>query len=229
MMQTSQTTPLIIFDFDGTLVNSLYAITDTLKKTFELEKLNPPNPQAIRQIIGLSIPQAILKLKPNCDAKLLDKLCAHYHRLIVQPNSQFLNDPPLYDGIKELLDYLYKQGYCLAIATGMGRKKLDQELDRLAITLYFTITRCADDGPSKPDPQNLLDIIKFCNALPQNTMMIGDSSFDMEMAIRANIKALGVSWGYHNRQMLYQSGAISVVDQACDIVSFIENRILKND
>ncbi len=215
---------LIVFDFDGTLVDSQFAIIKHMQKAFHDEELQAPDDEEIRQTIGLNLQSAIGRLLNDGDQALIEILSSHYtrHARAFQQSLSH-HQSPLYPNVKNLLQHLTLNGSTLAIATGMGRKSLDYQLQHHHIEKYFTMTQSADDGPGKPNPTILQNIMDTCCFKASETIMIGDTTFDMHMATNANVHALGVAWGNHTNTQLYQAGAAIVVEQMFDIATFIEN------
>lgn len=128
--------------------------------------------------------------------------------------------PPMFAGTRALLDGLVEDGYQLAIATGMGCASLHLMLDHHGIGTLFTALYTADDGPAKPDPTCLLELMDLCQVTVEHTVMIGDTIYDMQAARAANMDAIGVDWGYHDAQRLTQAGAMHILSSPEAIRAF---------
>ncbi|RUO73992.1 HAD family hydrolase [Pseudidiomarina sediminum] len=183
---------LIVFDWDGTLMDSIGRIVSSMQATARQLALPVPATDAVKGIIGLSLAPAIERLFGQLAAptyaKFLDVYRDQYVTLDTTPT-------PLFDGVPELLDDLRGQGYLLAVATGKARRGLDRVMTESQLHEVFVATRCADESASKPNPQMLHEIMQATGVTPQQTLMIGDSDHDLAMARAANVDALAVSFG----------------------------------
>lgn len=200
--------PVIIFDWDGTLMDSIDKIVACMKQAAITIELEVPGSQAIRNIIGLSLDKAMAELYPTQPA----------HRQVAMKNAyreQYLLSEqlqtPFYPGVKEWLTSLKDQGYILAVATGKGRNGLDRILHQYDVHHLFSITYCADETNSKPDPLMLNKILEDLDMQPHQALMIGDSSYDLEMANNANIACVGVDYGVHSEHILSQFEPIAIL------------------
>lgn len=184
---------LLIFDWDGTLVDSIERIVESISAAAVRCELPMLEERAIRGIIGLGLPEAIAVLYPHInEAKTAEAFrrayADHYLALETEPS-------PLYPGVAAALQRFRDQGHLLAVATGKGRRGLDRVLAGQGWTDYFDVTRCADETASKPDPLMLEEILAHCGVAPERALMIGDSVFDLEMARRAGIDSVAVTYG----------------------------------
>ena len=201
---------LVVFDLDGTLIDSGAHISDIVTAAFAEEGLKVPTPEEAKDIIGLSLETALARLS-GLSGAALDRLAATYRR-IYHSNIGRAGAEPLYAGIREMLDRLQAEPHTLlAIATGKGLRGLQRVLDMHGIRDRFVTLQTPDDNPSKPDPSMLIAAMKAAGVGPDRTVMIGDTSYDMEMARSAGCFALGVTWGYHRPQVLRQAGAHALV------------------
>lgn len=199
---------VIIFDWDGTLMDSLDKIVHAMQQAARVNQLPAPSEQAIRNIVGLSLEVAMTRLFPTHSAEIQSAVRTAYreqYRLSTEHPS------PLYPGVKDWLQSLKQQGYTLAIATGKGRNGLNRVLSSSELTDLFTITYCADEANSKPDPLMLHKILENLNIEAQQALMIGDSSYDLEMANNANIDCIGVDYGVHTVDVLKQYNPIAIL------------------
>lgn len=206
-------TKLVIFDVDGTLVDSQAHIIASMTAAFDAAQIAVPSRNAILSIVGLSLPYAIRELAPNvCDAtivQLVDDYKADFNANRIKPQSSF----PLFDGAAEAIARLAARGDVqLAIATGNSRRGLNGLLETWPFAEHFVSTQCADDHPSKPHPSMVQSCLADCNVTAQDAVVIGDTTYDMEMARAARVAAIGVSWGYHGAGALKDTGASIVID-----------------
>jgi phosphoglycolate phosphatase len=182
---------LLVFDWDGTLADSTRLIVDCLRAASADAGLEVPSHAAVSGIIGLGLNEAVLALFGELNTAQYQQLTAryrfHYHTRD--------NETPLFDGVAETLAELESQGFLLAVATGKGRNSLNQSLTRSGLAQYFHATRCVDECASKPNPQMLLELMDELDTQPEHTLMIGDTSFDLQMAQNANVASLAVSYG----------------------------------
>ena len=218
---------LIVFDMDGTLVDSGVHIENTTMAAFAEHDLPLPTSEAARGIIGLSLENALARLS-GLTGPAVDRLATTYRRLYHQSIAH-LDTEPLYAGIAGVLDALKADSATLmGIATGKGMRGVDRILKFHGLETHFVTKQTPDSNPSKPDPGMLISAMKETGTTPEQTVMIGDTSFDMEMARAAGCFALGVNWGYHSPEVLRATGAHVIVDQVPDLVSAI-NALVKTD
>ena len=184
---------LIVFDWDGTLADSTSIIIHSIRTAAEEVGLPVPPPTEASSIIGLGLREAIHRLFGNLEREPLERLIAryayHYHAKE--------HDIPLFEGAYDALVGLAARGYLLGVATGKGRKGLDRALEQSGLKPHIHATRCVDECHSKPHPQMLLELMDEFGVSPQRTLMIGDTSFDLQMAQNANVDRLGVTYGAH--------------------------------
>jgi len=213
---------LIVFDCDGTLVDGQHLILDSMQTASRVCGVAYPGDEVIRQIVGLSLFEAIKTSYPGeqelTHHALKDAFVARFQQLRQREE----DDEPLFDGVKEQLRQLSQAGHLLGIATGKSRRGLIHTLKNHDLNDYFLTLNTADDGPGKPDPSMLLNAMRDAGATPENTFMIGDTTFDMQMARAAKVRAVGVSWGYHDRARLERAGAHHIMDHISDIRHIVE-------
>lgn len=200
---------LLVFDWDGTLMDSEARIVDCMRSALYDNGCAPLASENIREIIGLGLKEAIQTLLPEADADLLDRVARRYREHFLT-----LSQTPssLFPGAEAVLRKLDEEGYLLAIATGKGRSGLDRALDGTGLHSLFRATRCADESFSKPHPEMLLQIMAELGASAQETLMIGDTEYDMQMAASAGAFGLGVSYGVHGTDRLLGPGVLGCVD-----------------
>ncbi|MCR9256820.1 MAG: HAD-IA family hydrolase [Alphaproteobacteria bacterium] len=217
---------LVVFDCDGTLVDSQHHIVDTMKQAFRSEGLAAPDGDAVRHVIGLPLWEAIHKvsdLDETEDEGLLDRLDATYREIFRERRTLPDHDEPLFDGIREVVEGLNGAGYLLGVATGKGRRGLDAVLDRHGLAHHFVTLKTADDGPGKPNPDMLEAAMREAGVVADRTVMIGDTSYDIEMALNAGVRSIGVSWGYHDPEYLNLTGANRIVQAVSDIPASVRD------
>ena len=202
---------LAVFDCDGTLVDSQHHIVAAVVETWRRHDLPPPAAALVRTGIGLPLHQTLSRLAPDGDAALHDSLTDTYKAVYTAMRQQPDHWEPLYPGVVETRDRLSAAGWLLGIATGKAKRGLLAVLDMHALKDRFVVLRTADDGPGKPHPFMLTSAMSEIGVEPADTVMIGDTSFDIEMARAAGTLAVGVSWGYHPIEMLQAAGAHHLV------------------
>ena len=200
-------TKLAVFDCDGTLIDGQASICRAMDDAFAQAALPPPDKHLIRRMVGLSLPQAIRRLAPDADENLQRDLVDAYKRAFRAQREAGELHQPLFDGIAPLLDALRGGGWQLAVATGMSRRGLEHCLAIHGLGRHFMSLQTADDHPSKPHPAMLEAALFETAADPRETVMIGDTAYDMQMARDAGVRAIGVEWGYHAPDELRAAGA----------------------
>ena len=203
-----------VFDCDGTLVDGQAAVCDSMEAAFAEAGLPAPDRNAVRRIVGLSLPQAVMHLAPdtekNARAAVVEAYKAHFR---ATRESGALREV-LYDGIRETLHALHDADWMLAVATGKSHRGLTATLATNGLAKLFTSLQTADGHPSKPHPAMLEAALGDAGVAPADAVMIGDTSFDMEMAQAAGVRAIGVAWGYHEPRELLDAGASAVAETA---------------
>lgn len=202
-----------VFDCDGTLVDSLHHIVFGMQAAFEREGLSAPTRDEVARYIGLPLVTAMVEMLPDGDPDLHMRLADGYRQIVTEQDAIGREPAPLYPGCREALDELRDAGVLLGVATGKGRRGLVQTLADNGLDKHFIVTKTADDGPGKPNPDILLDAMAEVGAQAWETVMIGDTVFDVQTAVNARTLALGVSWGYHGDDELLQAGAAMIARQ----------------
>jgi len=210
---------LIIFDWDGTLVDSIDWIVLCLQTAAEQCDFPIPERQAAKDVIGLSIKNAIGTLFPGTDERIQNQLIACYSQAFF---SKQIGRDDLFEGVFEMLVQLKQKGYQLAVATGKSRAGLQKALQATGTEELFCITRCADETASKPDPTMILDIICQMDAANERTLMVGDSIHDLQMALNAEIPAIAVSCGAHSEELLQQYNPLRCLRRPTELLDIIE-------
>jgi len=212
---------LALFDCDGTLVDSQNDITEAMNRCFDAVKLTPPTRLQTLSVIGLSLPQAMARLLPDADAEFHNHLAGQYKLAFQHMRRTNGISEPLYPGIAELIIQLADEGWRLGVATGKSDRGLINCLNTHGIIDHFITLQTADRHPSKPHPSMGLLAMEEAGATPETTVMIGDTSYDMEMAVNAGMRGLGVNWGYHSPEALTAAGAHAVAVDINDLARHI--------
>ncbi|ABI78202.1 HAD hydrolase, IA family [Hyphomonas neptunium ATCC 15444] len=199
---------LAIWDVDGTLVDSRDVIQACMETAFRGAGLPPPEYDATRRIVGLSLGEALGTLAPpDIGADQLAALVEAYKQSFVTHRTAPGYHEPLYDGAIELLDQLKADGWLMAVATGKSHRGVDALFEKHNLRSYFDTVWCADDGPGKPHPFMVEQAMGALGCAPQESLMIGDAIHDMAMGKAAGVRALGVSWGFGRADELASAGA----------------------
>jgi phosphoglycolate phosphatase len=191
---------LLIFDWDGTLADSIGRIVQAMRVAAELSGRPVRDDFAIKGIIGLGLPEAIRTLYPDISGNDLIDFRQHYADSYMAMDSD--TPSPLFDGVVESIESFRADGYKLAVATGKARRGLDRVLRAHGWLDYFDITRAADETASKPDPLMLHEILEHCGVEPRKALMVGDSSFDLMMARNAGMDSVAVGYGAQTLESL---------------------------
>lgn len=207
---STATIRLAVFDCDGTLVDGQADICAAMEAAFSEHGLPAPERHAIRRIVGLSLPVAIRNLAPEADAALLHAACDSYKLAFRAMREQGQLSEPLFPGIALLLDHLDTSGWHLGVATGKSDRGLRNVLAVHGLSDRFVTLQTADRHPSKPHPAMLDAALAEACALPGDSVMIGDTTYDIAMAVAAGVRAIGVAWGYHEADELFAAGADAV-------------------
>jgi phosphoglycolate phosphatase len=209
---------LIIFDWDGTLINSIDWIADCLQRAGGLCGLPIPERQAAKDVIGLSIDKAMQALFPEANTAKVEKLVGYYSQIYF---SKTISADDLFQGVYTMLVTLRDSGYQLAIATGKTRAGLNEALAGTETGHLFCATRCADETASKPDPKMLNEIIAQAGVLKERTLMVGDSTHDLEMAINAGIASVAVACGAHGAASLQPYRPLHCLQHPTELLTLI--------
>lgn len=209
---------LIIFDWDGTLINSIDWIAQCLQQAAIDCHCPMPEVQAAKNVIGLSINKAMLDLFPDVDEQTLKQLIASYSQHYF---SKDMNHHDLFPGVYDMLTHLKDLGYQLAVATGKTRAGLTLALKATGTEHLFCITRCADETASKPDPRMLQEIITHTQTAKERALMVGDSIYDLQMALNASISSIAVSCGANSATSLQAFQPLLCLEQPTELLNFI--------
>jgi phosphoglycolate phosphatase len=189
---------LIVFDWDGTLIDSAAVIAQCIRESCRDIGLEVPSERDCRFIIGLGLQDALTRLLPQLPPSDYPRLTERYrHHFLAREG-----DAVLFDGVEALLAQLSEDGHLLAVATGKSRRGLDRALAQTGLAKWFAGSRCADETFSKPHPAMLLELMDDFAASPQHTLMVGDTTHDLQMASNAGCGAVAVASGTHERRQL---------------------------
>jgi phosphoglycolate phosphatase len=216
------TISLAVFDVDGTLVDSQHGIVHAMGEAFDAANLPGPAATDVRRVVGLKLESAVARLLPEPDWDLAHRVAGFYREAFVALRRHPEFHEPLYPGALEALKALERAGITLGVATGKNRRGLMITLEKHRLTGLFSTLKTADDGPGKPDPAVLRAAIEEVGATPQETVMVGDTTYDMSMAVDAEAQALGVSWGYHEASELSAAGAARILECFDDLVAALD-------
>lgn len=208
---------LIIFDIDGTLVDSQATIVACTQAGFAAQGLEPPPAGAIRRIIGLSLVPAMETLLGRSDERLATRIAEGYCAAFAAERASLGERELLFPGSRELLAELAQRDFLLGVATGKAMRGLGAVLEQHQLGDLFVTLQTADRHPSKPHPSMILTAMEEVGADAAETMMIGDTSYDMAMAHAAGVTPVGVSWGNHADVELRAAGAVSVLERWDDL------------
>lgn len=208
-----RTPELVIFDCDGTLVDSHQMIIACVQRAFDRAGELCPPAAAIRDRVGLSLDAFVADLSPRLDARKARNVVTLYREEFARMRAEIGVDL-LFPGIEPLLRALTDEGILLGVATGKSRRGLDRVLDAHGLRSFFVTLQTADDAPSKPHPAMVLQAMAEAGVEAENTVMVGDTVFDVLAARSAKAHAVGVSWGSHDPQRLVEAGARAVVHDA---------------
>lgn len=190
---------LVIFDCDGTLVDSQDLIVQAMDLAFEQSRLTPPARHQTLSIVGLSLVEAMQVLVPDASEADQHMLAARYKSSFGELISDTNRKEPLYDGAAEAVESLAaRDDVVLGIATGKSQRGVRRVLLEHGMQHSFVTIQTADDAPSKPHPAMIHQAMAEAGAAPQDTVMIGDTVYDLQMAQAAGVASIGVDWGYHS-------------------------------
>ena len=215
---------LVIFDIDGTLVDSQHLICGAVHQVYDRHNLPKPSRERVLALVGLSLPDTFTRLADGA-AHPVEAMVESYREafstLRARPNSM----EPLYPGAEQTIRRLAKRDdIALGIATGKSMRGIEVVLGHYGLLPHFTTVQCADTAPSKPDPGMVLNALRDTGLSAGDAVLIGDSIYDMQMAKAAGVRAIGVAWGYHPSADLIAAGADVIVqdfaglDEAIDML-----------
>lgn len=212
---------LLIFDWDGTLVDSAADIVSNIRQAIEQTDLKARSDAQLRNIIGLGFAEGLEQLYPG-QGKMAQAVLQKAFR-----ETRFLPTPersPLFFGVKDLLKHLHEDGYWLAVATGKGKRGLQREIEGNDLQSLFYATRTAEETLSKPHPQMLFEIIEELDVSADQALMIGDTTYDIEMANNAGIDAISLGSGVHSQERLKAYSPRSHLTDVTELAKWLEKQ-----
>ncbi len=209
----------IVFDWDGTLMDSEAQIVTCMHAALADLGLEPMSDEVVSNIIGLGLREAIDTLLPGHDEHFHQAFVEAYRAHWFQSKSSVL-----FAGTREVLEVIGGHGFFLGVATGKARRGLDRVLQDTGLTACFHATRCADEAPSKPHPQMLQDLMAALDVLPEETIMVGDTEYDMEMATNAGVAKIAVRSGVHSGERLNRHAPLVCLDRVADMPDWMAAR-----
>jgi len=212
---------LIVFDWDGTLMDSTAAIVRAIQAASRDLGLAVPPEQRARHVIGLGLVDALQTAVPELPEERYAEMAERYRHHYLSADHELV----LFDGVEEMLDELVGAGVQLAVATGKSRLGLNRALQHSGLGRYFHGTRCADECFSKPHPQMLEELMVEFGAVPDNTLMIGDTSHDLLMARNAGVAGVGVTYGAHPEEHLLEHSALACFDSVPELAEWLKRNI----
>ena len=209
---------LLVFDWDGTLVDSVAYIAQSMRTAAAEQDLPIPTVDAVREIVGLGLTEALQRLFPQLDKVANKALSVHYSTVFKRDQDEPCR---LFDGVRRSLEELRDAGFQLAVATGKSRKGLRRAMQELQMGDLFVASRCADETRSKPDPLMLLELLEELAVAPARALMVGDTLHDLNMATNAGITSIAVDYGAHPRARLLAAAPLACISRFSDIKIYI--------
>ena len=209
---------LIVFDWDGTLMDSAATIASSVQAAARDLGLEPPSDERARHIIGLGLEDALRHAMPNLPGERYGELSDRYRHHYLSRDHELV----LFAGVEALLEELLGAGHLLAVATGKSRLGLNRALEVSGLGPRFHATRCADECFSKPHPQMLEELMEEFGTVPEATLMIGDTSHDVQMAHNAGVPAVAVSYGAHPRSGLDALSPLQCLDSVPELAAWLK-------
>ncbi|CAM3453198.1 HAD-IA family hydrolase [Shewanella pealeana] len=209
---------LVIFDWDGTLMDSISKIVTCMQQMAHSLSLVCPSELAVRDVIGLSMEEALKTLYPALPTIDFDPMINSYKEHYLTLNT---TPSPLFDGSEMLLNELSTRDYRLAVATGKGRNGLNRVLSETGLARHFESSRCADESKSKPNPDMLYDLLEELKVKPERALMVGDSLHDLNMANNAGVDSVGVSYGAHSESKLLLAKPKAIIHRPLELLNVL--------
>lgn len=220
------TLKLMVFDWDGTLMDSVGAIVGCTRAVIAELALGEADETTIRGTVGLGLRETVDLLLPGCDDAHFEVVRECYRRHWVET---FRDRPLLFPGVRDMLGELARSGYLLAVATGKSRRGLEHVLEQTGLRGHFHATRTADEAFSKPHPQMLLDLLDQLGVSPREALMVGDSIYDLRMAAQAGAQAVAVLTGAHSPEELAAEAPRVLLDQVAELPAWLASESMTAD
>lgn len=212
---------LLVFDWDGTLLDSVGAIVACTQRSMRELGMEPLCDAEIRGLIGLGLRETVEGMCPGCDDELFRRVLATYRSVWVET---YAHRPVLFPGVVELLENTKAEGYLLAVATAKTRRGLDRDLAATRLDRLFDATRTVDEALSKPHPKMLLDLLDELGVAAERALMVGDTVHDLEMAANAGVAAVGVTGGAAPREALAEVPSLALLDSVSELPRWLDQR-----
>jgi len=209
---------LLIFDWDGTLMDSEAHIVECLERAMRAVDMEPLPSSELRQVIGLGLEEAIAGILPQAPAPVRQQAVTAFREHFLSPHP---TPSKLFPDVSEVLQTLRQQGYAMAVATGKSRRGLDKVMKQTGLGEYFSVSRCADETFSKPHPLMVEEILTDMNTSPQRALVIGDTEFDLQMAANAGVPAVGVSYGVHGIERLESASPLTILHRIAELPEWL--------
>lgn len=209
---------LLVFDWDGTLVDSIGSIVACTRRALEAAGAEGARVEAIRSTIGLGIREMMEAIVPGCDDALFERICVAYRQLWF---SGYGARHRPFDGVDRFLQQLSAAGYLLAVATAKSRRGLEADFDRTGLGRHFVASRTVDEAPPKPHPAMLESLMAELGTTPDRSLMIGDTAHDLEMAAGAGVPGVGVLSGSHDRPRLSAAAPEAIFDSVLELTGWL--------
>lgn len=213
---------LIVFDWDGTLMNSLARIASCMQAAARDLEIDPATDEQVHGVVGLALDIAIRRLHPVLEEHQVELMRQRYSHHYVAAE---VSPSPFYEGIPQMLQSLSEKGTLLSVATGKSRKGLSRVFNTHGVGALFHSSRCADETRSKPEPDMLLEILDFHGLKQDQAVMVGDTEFDLEMASRAGVDSVGVTWGAHDITRLLRHNPKVCVDSVSSLSDWLHQAV----
>ncbi|MDH5717905.1 MAG: HAD-IA family hydrolase [Spirochaetia bacterium] len=213
---------LIIFDWDGTLMNSIDAIADSIIEAFNELSMGKITKDKAKSIIGLGLKRAFEVLAPDKSTAERDELLLSYKKFFLQKSEHGL---PLYPGVENILRKFYNNGTLFAVATGKSRAGLERDFITTNTKTLFAASRTVDECEPKPHPHMIEDIIEELKIKRENVVMVGDTVFDLEMAKSAKVSSVACAYGAHPKEDLLKLNPQFMAHSSYELINYIEKFI----
>ncbi|MBV1776050.1 HAD-IIIA family hydrolase [Burkholderiaceae bacterium DAT-1] len=208
---------MIVFDWDGTLSDSTSLIVRSIQHAFAGAGLPVPPDEEAAHVIGYNLREALEYLAPGANPDHVSHALEAYKDYFLAHADEVV----LFDGVREALSHFREEGYWLAVATGKSRRGLDRVMAEADLTHFFDFTRCGDECFSKPHPQMLEQLMEWTGVEARRTIMVGDTTHDLNMALNAKADALGVTYGAHPVEALHQCKPLAVLDRFTEVDAWL--------
>lgn len=212
---------LVIFDWDGTLIDSAGKIVGCMRQAAVDAGVLPVDEAGIRDIIGLGLDEALLRLYPDQPDAVREAIRQHYSTRFVAADQTPCD---FFPGVRAVLDSLRQSELALAVATGKSRRGLNRVLGNLGMTEFFHGSRCADETASKPDPLMLRELCEEFGVAPKDAILVGDTEYDLEMARHIAMPSVGVSYGVHGPERLQRWQPLAILDEFSGLLPLLAAR-----